>query len=146
MGDQPTCRVIRPDETYHGKQDLAYFAGISRQSAGATGICMHLVTILPGSQAAPHCHEHHETAIYALSGEAGMWHGEDLREHLTVRAGEFLYIPANVPHIPYNLSEAVACVAVVARTDPDEQESVVAYAGPRAVDDEHGTPPGETLR
>lgn len=131
MGDEPTCRVIRPEETYRGKQDLAYFAGISRQSAGATGLCMHLVTILPGSSAAPHYHEQHETALYVLSGEAGMWYGEGLREHLTVRAGEFLYIPANMPHMAYNPSESIACVAVVARTDPNEQESVVMYEGPR---------------
>jgi uncharacterized RmlC-like cupin family protein len=44
---------------------------------------------------------------------------------LVVRAGEFLYIPANVPHLSYNLSEIASCIAVIARTDPDEQESVV---------------------
>jgi uncharacterized RmlC-like cupin family protein len=122
-----TCHVIRPKDTYHGKQDLDYFAGISAQSTGAEGICMHLVTIPPGTQAAAHYHEHHETAIYVLSGEAGVRYGDGLREHLTVRAGEFLYIPANVPHQPYNASDSVPCVAVLARTDPNEQESVVLY-------------------
>ena len=36
-----------------------------------------------------------------------------------------MYIPANVPHLPYNLSKTEPAVAVVARTDPNEQESVV---------------------
>jgi uncharacterized RmlC-like cupin family protein len=36
-----------------------------------------------------------------------------------------MYIPANVPHLPYNMSETEPCIAVVARTDPNEQESVV---------------------
>jgi uncharacterized RmlC-like cupin family protein len=30
-----------------------------------------------------------------------------------------------MPHLPYNLSGTESCVAVVARTDPNEQESVV---------------------
>jgi len=42
-----TCVVISPDETFHGKQDLDYFAGVSAESAGSTGLCMHLVTIPP---------------------------------------------------------------------------------------------------
>jgi len=32
---------------------------------------------------------------------------------------------ADVPHLPYNLSDIDYCVAIVARTNPDEQESVV---------------------
>jgi uncharacterized RmlC-like cupin family protein len=124
-----TCRVIRPTTTYRGKQALAYFAGISAENAGAKGLCMHLVTIMPGSRAAAHYHRHHETAIYVLSGRAGMWFGRGLRQHLTVKAGEFLYIPANLPHMAYNPSRTTACVAVVARTDPREQESVVLYRG-----------------
>jgi uncharacterized RmlC-like cupin family protein len=30
-----------------------------------------------------------------------------------------------MPHLPYNLSSVQSCVAVIARTDPNEQESVV---------------------
>ena len=51
--------------------------------------------------------------------------GERLQHHLIARAGDFLYIPANMPHLPYNLSDAESCVAVIARTDPNEQESVI---------------------
>jgi len=124
-GQQPTCKVVPVGQTYHGKQDLDYFAGISAESVGSTGVCMHMVTIPPGARAAAHYHEHHETAIYVLSGEAGMWYGEGLKEHLTVRSGEFLYIPANMPHQPYNPSASEPCIGVLARTDPNEQESVV---------------------
>ncbi|HRW11104.1 MAG TPA: cupin domain-containing protein, partial [Caldilineaceae bacterium] len=62
---------------------------------------------------------------YVLQGEGHMWYGEDLAEHLTVKAGEYLYIPAGVPHLPYNPSATETAVAVVARTDPNEAESVV---------------------
>ena len=54
-----------------------------------------------------------------------MWFGANLEHHLVARAGDFLYIPANMPHLPYNLSDTENCIAIVARTDPNEQESVI---------------------
>src|SRR3712207_9507162 len=93
----PTCAVVRVGETFDGKQGLSYFAGISAESVGAKGICMHMVTFPPGARAKAHLHADHETAIYVLSGEAEMWYGEGLRERLTMRAGEFVYIPAGMP-------------------------------------------------
>jgi uncharacterized RmlC-like cupin family protein len=86
---------------------------------------MQLLTIPPGARAKAHKHEAHETALHVLSGEVGMWYGERLESHMVNRAGDFVYIPANVPHLPYNLSETEPAIAVVARTDPNEQESVV---------------------
>jgi uncharacterized RmlC-like cupin family protein len=83
-----------------------------------------VVTIPPGGRAKAHLHENHESSVYVVSGEAGMWYGEGLREHVWVKPGDFLYIPANVPHLPYNASTTVPCVGVIARTDPNEQESV----------------------
>jgi uncharacterized RmlC-like cupin family protein len=120
-----TCRVVHSGGSYEGKQGLTYFEGISAESVGAKGICMHLLTIPPLARANAHLHEAHETAIYVLSGEAEMWYGEELREHLVARAGDFVYIPAGEPHLPANPSPSEPCVAVLARTDPNEQESVV---------------------
>jgi uncharacterized RmlC-like cupin family protein len=120
-----TCVVVRSGGTYSGAQGFDYFEGVSAQSAGSRGICMHLLTIPPGGSARPHLHENHETAIYVTAGRAEMRYGEDLREHLEVSAGEFLYIPAGMPHLPYNPSDSEPCTAILARTDPNEQESVV---------------------
>lgn len=120
-----TCRVIGAGEEVVGKQGHPHAPGISAQSAGAQGIHMQIVRLPPGNRSNAHKHEGHETAIYVLSGEAGMWYGENLQHHLVVRAREFLYIPANVPHLPYNPSDAESCVAVIARTDANDQESVV---------------------
>lgn len=83
------------------------------------------MTLPPQGKAKAHMHEAHESAIYVLSGESGCWYGERLENHATVRAGDFFYIPEGVPHLPYNPSETTPCVAVIARTDPNEQESVV---------------------
>ncbi len=120
----PTCVVVRAGESYAGKQQLAYFPGVSAKSAGARGLCMHLLTIPPGGRAKAHRHRGHETAIYVLSGHARMWFGDGLRETLEVGPGDFLYIPAGTPHLPANLSQTEPCTAVIARTDPNEQESI----------------------
>jgi uncharacterized RmlC-like cupin family protein len=125
QSNEPTCVVVRAGEASQGKQALAYFPGISAERAGATGLCMHLLTIPPGGRAKAHLHENHETAIYVLSGEARMWYGVDLADELVVRAGDFLYIPAGMPHLPANPSRTEPATAVVGRTDPNEQESVV---------------------
>jgi uncharacterized RmlC-like cupin family protein len=86
---------------------------------------MQLLTMPPGARAKAHKHEAHETAIYVISGEAGMWYGERLERHMITRAGDFVYIPADMPHLPYNRSQTELATAVIARTDPNEQESVV---------------------
>ena len=117
------CRIVRSDETYDGKQGFSYFAGISKESVDSQGICMHLLTVQPGDRAKAHLHENHETAIYVLSGEGEMWYGENLEKHMIIRKGDMLYIPAGVPHLPANRSSGPV-TAVIARTDPNEQESV----------------------
>ena len=120
----PDCKVIRGGESFHGKQGLDYFSGVSAESAGATGICMHLLEIPPGVSSNPHYHEAHETAIFVLEGVAEMRHGSNLEHVMVTGAGDFVYIPAGVPHQPYNPSDGIVR-AVIARTDPNEQESVV---------------------
>lgn len=120
-----TCQVIRATSGYHGKQGLDYEGAISAESVGARGICMLRLTIPPGGRAKAHMHEDHETAIYVLDGRAAMWYGETLNQHMDVTAGDFLYIPAGMPHLPYNPSATEPCTAILSRTDPNEQESVV---------------------
>jgi uncharacterized RmlC-like cupin family protein len=131
MSQQETsaCKVVRAGQTVQGKQELFYNVGVSAESVGARGIHMQIVTIPPGAKAKAHKHEAHETAIYALRGESHVWHGEQLEHHSVVKPGDFFYIPANVPHLPYNPSDTEEVVALIARTDPNEQESVVLLPG-----------------
>ncbi|WP_353645406.1 cupin domain-containing protein [Mesorhizobium sp. WSM2239] len=121
---KPTCRVVRPGSAYDGSQGLSYFEGIAAETVGSRALCMHVVTIPPGARARAHLHESHESAVYVLSGEARTWFGERLEEFADMKAGDMMYIPAGVPHLPANLGD-VPCTAIIARTDPGEQESVV---------------------
>jgi uncharacterized RmlC-like cupin family protein len=119
--------TVRPDEPVDTLQRLPAFVGISDATAGSSGIGMNLVIIPPGAAADAHFHDGFETAIFILSGRIETRYGEGLRHTCLNEPGDFLYIPAGVPHQPRNLSDTEPARAIVARNTPNEQESVVAY-------------------
>jgi uncharacterized RmlC-like cupin family protein len=119
--------TVRPKETFISRQQLPNFEGISAQTAGTKHLCMHLVVIPPGGKAIAHYHDGFETTIYIIKGRAETKYGEGLEHSSINEAGDFLFIPPNLPHQPINLSETEEVIAVVARNDPREQESVVIY-------------------
>jgi uncharacterized RmlC-like cupin family protein len=93
---QPTCHLVRPDNTYDGRQGLRYFEGISAEKVGSKGICMHILTMPPGARAKAHLHEAHETAIYVLSGEVHTWYGPSSDStSLSRPATSFTFRPAS---------------------------------------------------
>ncbi len=119
--------TVRPDEAESSKQGLPIFPGISGKTAGATGISMLRVVIPPGAAAKAHIHKGYETAVYLLQGRVETRYGSGLSKTIVNSAGDFIFIPADVPHQPRNLSTTEPAIAIVARTDPNEQESVVPY-------------------
>ena len=118
--------VVRAGESYQGKQGPNYTPGISAESAGSQALWLGSVTLPPqGGRTKAHVHENHESAFYLVSGdEVELWTGEQLEHRDVAHAGNYVYIPAGVPHVAVNRSETPA-VFVGARTDPNEQESVV---------------------
>jgi uncharacterized RmlC-like cupin family protein len=109
------------------RQRLPYFLGISAATAGSRGLSMHMVVIPPGGVAEPHRHQDFETAIYVLEGRVETRYGAGLRRAVISEAGDFLFIPPDVPHQAVNLSATEAARAIVARNDPNEQERVLPY-------------------
>ena len=120
-------RVVRPGESYAGKQGPNYTPGVSAESVGSQALWLGSVTLPPGGgRTKAHVHERHESAFYVLSGaELELWTGDQLQHREVAQAGDFLYIPAGVPHVAVNRSEKMPAVFVGARTDPNEQESVI---------------------
>jgi uncharacterized RmlC-like cupin family protein len=123
---QPEPRIvgIRPDTPIATLQRLPYFLGISGDTVGATGLAMHLVMIPPGARSEPHLHVGYETGIYVLEGEVLTRWGQALEHEVISRTGEFLFIPAGIPHEAINLSATQTARAVIARNDPAEQDKV----------------------
>ncbi|PCJ37557.1 MAG: cupin [Moraxellaceae bacterium] len=122
---KPLCRVLSSKGTFMAKTGLPYRFGLTAESVGATGLSMHVITIPPGGRAMAHKHEGHESMLFLMSGEAETFSGDDLSERVILKAGDLQYIPAGCAHLSINLSQTESCVGVVARTDPNEQESVV---------------------
>ena len=123
-GQRATCVVIRPDAAVE-QQGLTLTTGVSRETVGSNALCMRLMMLPPGTRGTPHSHRGHESAIWVAMGEAEIWHGPGLCGRTVVHAGDFLYIPPGTPHVPVNRSETKMMVAVMARTDPAERESVI---------------------
>ena len=119
--------TVRPVKATMTKQQLPNFVGISGASAGSQHLSMNIVVIPPGGAAQPHVHRGYETAIYLLEGRVETRYGQGLRKSVIHEAGDFIFIPADVPHQPVNLSATEPARALVARNDPNEQESVVVY-------------------
>ena len=84
------------------------------------------MVIPPGVEAEAHYHDGYETAIYLLQGTVETRYGDGLKKSVVNKAGEFVFIPPNVPHQPKNVGTETA-IGIVARNDPNEQESVVLY-------------------
>lgn len=119
--------TIRPEINIQTRQQIPYFVGISASTVGARGISMNLIMIPPGGSAKPHFHRDYETAIYLLNGRVETHYGQGLKQSVVNEAGDFIFIPPNVPHQPHNLSETEPVYAIVSRNDPNEQENVVLY-------------------
>lgn len=118
--------VVHAGQSYVGKQGPNYTPGVSAETVGARALWLGSVTLPPhGGRTKAHIHEQHESAFYFVSGEeVELYTGDQLQHREVAHPGDFLYIPAGVPHVAVNRS-ATPAVFVGARTDPNEQESVV---------------------
>jgi len=94
-----------------------------------------MVVIPPGGSAKAHVHKGFESAIYLIKGKVETRYGEGLKQSVVNEAGDFIFIPPDVPHQPVNLSQTEPAVAIVARNDPEEQEHVILLPGQDAPKD-----------
>jgi uncharacterized RmlC-like cupin family protein len=122
--DYQDVGTVRGVEVGESKQALPIFPGISGKTAGAKGLSLLKVVIPPGGWAEPHAHKGFESAIYLIQGRVETRYGEGLKKSVVNEAGDFIFIPPDVPHQPVNLSATKPAIAIVARNDPEEQEHV----------------------
>jgi uncharacterized RmlC-like cupin family protein len=119
--------TVRSPSEALSKQRLPYFVGISGTTTGARHLSLNLLVVPPGGAAQPHIHQGYETAIYVLQGRVETRYGPGLKKSVVNEAGDFLFIPPDLPHQPVNLSQDQPAIGLVARNDPHEQESVIPY-------------------
>ena len=117
-------RVVSPGQTYVGKQGFTYGSGASAETVGAQQICMNILPMPHGACAKVHYHERIETIAYLLEGECDVYFGDAMDRHLAVRTGDQIYVPADVPHAPYNRSGA-PCTWIVVHAAGSDQDGIV---------------------
>lgn len=118
--------VVRGSQSYRSEQGSVYAPGISAETAASKVVFLGIVTIPPGERTKAHIHQYHESAFYLLSGgEVELWTGDQLEHREVAHPGDYLFIPANVPHVAVNRSKTAPAVFVGVRNEPTAQESVV---------------------
>ena len=116
--------VIKPGQTYVGKQGFTYGAGASAETVGAQKICMNVLPMPPGAVAKAHYHKGIETIAYMLEGECAVYYGNELEKRVLVRQGEQSFVAADVPHAPRNES-AKPCIWIVVHSSGSDQDGIV---------------------
>jgi uncharacterized RmlC-like cupin family protein len=124
MAEGPGCVLVGRGETYVGAQGLTYGAGITAATTGAHGLCMTVAELPPGARARAHLHRRIESGGYVVEGTVETLWGERLEHAVVARAGEFVYIPPDVPHLVRNPSSEEHARALVAHTAPDDQQGI----------------------
>lgn len=126
-GDESVVRVavVKARDGVDKPQGFTYFHGVSTEAVGAQRLAMHLGVLPPGMVGPAHTHAEHESAIYVLEGEALVRWGTRLEHETRAAAGDFVFVPAGMPHQAVNPSASEPCRTVIARTDPSEREAAV---------------------
>jgi len=119
-------RVVPGAASHRTEQGPVYAPGISAETVQSATLYLGRITLPPGERTKAHVHDRHESAFYLLSGDqVELWSGETLQHREVAHPGDFLYIPANVPHVAVNRSATVPAVFIGARNEPTAHESMV---------------------
>lgn len=116
--------VIKPGQTYVGKQGFTYGAGASAETVGAKRICMNVLPMPPAAVAKAHSHQGIETIAYMLEGECAVYYGPELEMRVLVRQGEQCFVDADVPHAPRNES-GKPCTWIVVHSSGSDQDGII---------------------
>lgn len=118
----PSIRVVHPDEfdsatsqTPGSKRAAAIHPGAGITSPMWGGLFL----VEPGAQTGIHHHGEQSTIVYVLSGSSYVRWGDRGEFDATVQAGDFLYVPAWLPHQEINPSSDVPFLWVVVRSTPE---------------------------
>ncbi|HWI71278.1 MAG TPA: cupin domain-containing protein [Baekduia sp.] len=97
------------------------FAAISGTLTGSQKLWMGGNTVRPGEASADHHHGEADSGIYIVSGHPRFTFLVDGKERsIDTAPGDFVYVPAWVPHREENPSADEDAIVVLARSTPEE--------------------------
>jgi uncharacterized RmlC-like cupin family protein len=121
LQNEATIRLVRPGEF---SEDTAQTPGSRRLGAIApergipSSMWGGLFTVPAGGQTAIHHRGKQDTVVYVLGGAALLRWGPRGEFSATANPGDFVYVPAYLPHKEINLSEETDFRWVVVRSTP----------------------------
>jgi uncharacterized RmlC-like cupin family protein len=120
-----TAKIVRGSDSHVAEQGSVYRSGVSAESVGSSMLWLGMISLPAGRRTSAHRHQGHETALLMTAGkEIEIWSGAELERCEKVLPGDYLFIPAGVPHLAVNRSTENA-EFLAARNDPAANESVV---------------------
>jgi uncharacterized RmlC-like cupin family protein len=118
---QQAIRVVSPSEFDPG---TAQTPGSVRRAAIAPQLGVDTVLwggvfeVEPGARTGIHHHGEQETIAYVLSGSCEVRWGARGEHVATARAGDFIHVPAFLPHMEINASDGEPFRWIVVRSTP----------------------------
>lgn len=119
MSRYQPIRIVTPD---HFDRGTAQTPGAERRAAiaadrgVATGLWGGIFIVEPGAKTGIHHHGEQETIAYVLEGDCLVRWGERGEFSATAHAGDFIHVPARLPHMEINASRDGRFVWVVVRS------------------------------
>jgi uncharacterized RmlC-like cupin family protein len=120
---RPLVRSRPTDRTSDTPQTpgMRRYAAISGTLTGSQHLWMGGNTVAPGQKSADHHHGEADSGIYVVSGHPRFTFLVDgAEQHIDAAPGDFIYVPAWVPHREENPSQSEEAVVVLARSTPEE--------------------------
>jgi uncharacterized RmlC-like cupin family protein len=121
MSRYQPIRIVTPD---HFDRATAQTPGAERRAAiaadmgVATGLWGGIFIVEPGAKTGIHHHGEQETIAYVLEGDCLVRWGERGEFSATAHVGDFIHVPAWLPHMEINASRDRRFVWVVVRSTP----------------------------
>jgi uncharacterized RmlC-like cupin family protein len=119
MSNSSAIRIIRPSEFDKGTQQTP---GSERQAAVAPQLGVDstmwggVFEVEPGARTGIHHHGAQQTIAYVLSGVCEVRWGANGEFTASAEAGDFIHVPAFLPHMEINTSESQSFHWVVVRS------------------------------
>jgi uncharacterized RmlC-like cupin family protein len=115
--------IVRAGRAVQGAQRLAYAPGVTSATTATGALCLTSAVLPVGARSACHLHRGIESAGYVVSGRLEIWWGDALEGHAVLEAGDFAYIPADLPHVVGNAGDEPAAM-VVAHSSASDQDGI----------------------
>jgi uncharacterized RmlC-like cupin family protein len=121
MSKSNPIRIVRPDQFDSGTAQTPRSqraAAIAPEVGVTSALWGGLFEVEPGARTGVHHHGSQETVAYVLSGTCEVRWGEKGEFTAQARAGDFIHVPAYLPHMEINPSTVHAFRWVVVRSTP----------------------------